>query len=198
MGVDNEGAAGEEAPSDHVTSQEVTPEEATSDNVSAEEVTGRPRPVDYPGAVYGSLLAASVVTGSAAEGEAAPAAELVALLIVTGLVFWIAHVYAQFVGQGLTAKSLTWTRTRAVARREWPMAQASFPPAMSAALMTAFGASDAVAAWAALGVAVTSQVTWAVAAARNAGATTGVVVVSGMANLILGLAIVALKTVVAH
>lgn len=153
---------------------------------------------EYAGAVYGSLLAASVVAGSTAEGEPAPAAELVALLIGTGVVFWIAHVYAEIVSHGLPGGSVDWAKMRALSKREWPLAQASFPPAVAAVFISAFGASDAAAAWAALGVAVTSQVSWSVAAARQGGATRSVVVLSGAANLVLGLIIVTLKTLVGH
>ena len=149
------------------------------------------------GAVYGSLLAASVVAGSAAEGGPPSPADLVILLICTGVVFWITHVYVQVVGSGYPARPLTWGNLRAVARSEWPLAQASFPPSIAAALASGLGMSNTVAAWAALCVAVASQVGWAVTAAVQIGASRGVVVVSGIANLILGLAIVALKTVVA-
>ncbi len=153
---------------------------------------------EFAGAVYGSLLAASVVAGSTAEGEPPPAAELVALLIGTGVVFWIAHVYAEIVSHGLPGGSLDWAKMRAVAKREWPLAQASFPPAVTAIFISAFGASDAAAAWSALGVAVVTQVSWSVAVARQSGATRGVVVLSGVANLVLGLVIVTLKTLVGH
>jgi hypothetical protein len=60
--------------------------------------------------------------------------------------------------------------------------------------VAAFGGSDTHAAWAALSVAVLSQITWAMAAARQTGTSTGIVILSGLANLVLGLAIVALKT----
>jgi hypothetical protein len=154
--------------------------------------------VQYAGAVYGSLLAASVVAGSTAEGEPPPAAELMALLICTGVVFWMAHVYAEIVSHGLPGGRLNRAEMRAAANRQWPLAQASLPPSVTAVFVSAFGGSDTAAAWAALGVAVVSQVTWSVAAARQGGATRGVVVLSGTANLVLGLVIVTLKTMVGH
>ncbi|WP_433238747.1 hypothetical protein ACQPYK_31350 [Streptosporangium sp. CA-135522] len=153
------------------------------------------RQVEYAGAVYGSLLAASVVAGSTAEGGPPSASELVVLLICTGVVFWITHVYAQLVSRGHPAR-FAWASARGVARQEWPLAQASFFPAIAAALTSAAGASDTVAAWAALCAAVASQVAWAVTAAVKTRSTTGVVIVSAITNLVLGLAIVALKTLV--
>ncbi|MEV8637317.1 hypothetical protein AB0395_37315 [Streptosporangium sp. NPDC051023] len=153
--------------------------------------------VEFAGAVYGSLLAASVIAGSTAEGGPPSAAELVTLLICTGVVFWITHVYAQVVSRGYPVKPLTWTNLRAVARDEWPLAQASIPPAVAAAFVSGLGVSDVVAAWTALGVAVVSQVTWAVTAAVKVHSSKRVVIVSGIINLVLGLVIVALKTVIA-
>lgn len=151
---------------------------------------------EYAGAVYGSLLAASVVAGSTVEGGPPSAADLVILLICTGGVFWITHVYAQLVSRGYPTWAFTWANVRGIARREWPLAQASFPPAIAAAFASALGASDAVTAWLVLCVAVAGQVTWAVVAALKTRWTTGVVVVSGIANLILGLVIIVLKTLV--
>ncbi|MEU7743610.1 hypothetical protein [Nonomuraea sp. NPDC049158] len=62
-------------------------------------------------------------------------------------------------------------------------------------MASGLGMSTAVAAWAALCVAVASQVTWAVTAAVKIGSSRGVVV--GIASLIFSLAIVAFKIVIA-
>lgn len=154
-----------------------------------------PERVEFSGAVYGSLLAASVVAGSAVDGTPISAGSLVVVLLCTGVVFWLAHVYAMVVSHG--TQTLTWRRLRTAGRQDWPVAQASFPPAVAAAFASAFGMSDVVATWVALVVAVASQVAWAVAAAVTARSPARVVVVSAVANLVLGLAIVALKTLVA-
>ncbi|MFD1940070.1 MULTISPECIES: hypothetical protein [Nonomuraea] len=164
--------------------------------MNARDTGAAPERVEFAGAVYGSLLAASVVVGSTAEGGPPAAGELMVLLICTGVVFWITHVYAQIVSHGYPIKPLTWESLRAVARHEWPLAQASFPPAIAAALAAGLGLSNTVAAWAALCVAVAGQVVWAVAAAVRIHASTRVVVVSGIANLVLGLVLVTLKTVI--
>lgn len=149
--------------------------------------------MEYASAVYGSMLAASVIVGSTAEGAPPAAGELVVLLICTGVVFWISHAYARVVSAGYPAKRLTWADLRTVARREWPLAQASFPPAVAAAFVSALGGSNVLAAWAALAVAVAGQVAWGVTAAVRVRASRSVVVVSAVANLVLGLALVALK-----
>ncbi|MDP4510138.1 hypothetical protein [Nonomuraea turcica] len=150
----------------------------------------------YAGAVYGSLLAASVIVGSAAEGEPPAAGELIILLICTGVVFWITHSYAQVVSHGYPAKPLTWARLRAVVKHEWPLAQASFPPAIAAAFVNALDGSNVVVAWVALSVAVASQVVWGVLAAARIRSTKCALIVSGAVNLVLGLTLVALKVAV--
>ncbi|MET7466116.1 hypothetical protein [Nonomuraea sp. NPDC005501] len=162
--------------------------------MNARDTDAAPEPAEFGGAVYGSLLAASVVAGSAA-GTPSPPGDLVLLLISTGVVFWLAHLYVRLVERGL--HPLTWRRIRAAGRQEWPLAQAAVPPAVAVALASQLGMSNEAATWVALGVAVATQVAWAVAAAVSAGSGKGVVVVSGITNLLLGLVIIALKTQVA-
>ncbi|MEU6997508.1 hypothetical protein [Nonomuraea sp. NPDC046570] len=103
----------------------------------------------------------------------------------------------QFVGRGYPPRAFTWTNVRGLAKQEWPLAQASFPPAIAVTFASALGASDSVAAWVALCVAVAGQVLWAVIAASKIHWTTRLIVVSGIINLLLGLAIIGLKTLVA-
>lgn len=160
------------------------------------EADGALEPADYAGAVYGSLLAASVIVGAAAEGPPPSAGELIVLLVCTGVVFWLTHTYADLISGGYPARPLTWGNLRAVARSEWPLAQASFPPAISAAFTSSLGGSNVVVAWVAVSVAVISQVIWGVAAAVRIRSSRNVVIVSGIANLVLGSAIVVLKVAV--
>ncbi|MFI7128621.1 hypothetical protein ACIBQ1_23170 [Nonomuraea sp. NPDC050153] len=156
------------------------------------DTDGEPEQTGFAGAVYGSLLAASVVAGTVVDGTPISAGDLVIVLICTGVVFWLAHVYALVVSS--RTQPLTWQRLRAAGRHDWPVAQASFPPAICAAFASALGLSDRAATWVALVVAVAGQAAWAVAAAVTARAPARVVVLSGVVNLALGLVIIALKT----
>lgn len=160
--------------------------------------SGRPLSrADYAGALYGSLLAASVVAAASAVGDF-PRLQLVVLLLVTGLVFWAAHVYAHLAGERLVGRRLDWTETRRVGRREWPIVEAAVLPAVAVALSPLLGLGLSGTAWLALGVAVAQQVAWACIGALHAGASRALVSVEGAANLILGLAIVAAKVAVGH
>ena len=60
---------------------------------------------DFTGGVYGSLLAASVVLGAGSLGNF-PRVELVVLLVLTGVVFWLAHVHAKLFGERLGQHAL--------------------------------------------------------------------------------------------
>ncbi|MEV5875382.1 hypothetical protein AB0L75_14345 [Streptomyces sp. NPDC052101] len=156
----------------------------------------RPR-TDYTGAIYGALLAASVIAGTGAFGPF-PRLGLVLLLLVTGIVFWAAHVYARLAGERIHGELLTWDEVRGVARDEWPMVQAAVPPAIAVAISPLLGLGLAGTAWFALGVALAEQVLWASVAAVRAGASRRLVAVSGLVNLVFGLIIVVAKTAIHH
>jgi hypothetical protein len=156
------------------------------------------RRIDYSGAVYGSLLAASVITGSATPEDSPSPWSLVALLLATGLVYWMAHAYADFVGDREHGVSLSWAELRAAGVRDWPLVQAAYPPAAVALAGGLVGLADSTVAWAALFTAVAGQVGWSVVATAHGGADRRLVVASAIANLFFGLMLVALKTRLAH
>ncbi|MFG1622633.1 hypothetical protein [Kribbella sp. NPDC049227] len=155
-------------------------------------------PSDYAGAIYGSLLAASVVAGTGPGEEPPHPGQLVALLLATGVVFWLSHVYAHLVGERSTGALLSPRKFRVAARRDWPIVQAAVPPAAAAGIGALVGLSDSGAAWLALLVAVGSQLGWALYVAASAGATPRRMVAAGVINLFLGLVLVLLKAGLTH
>jgi hypothetical protein len=153
---------------------------------------------DYAGAIYGSLLAASVVAGTS-PGRVAPSPwQLAVLLMATGVVFWLAHVYAELFGGRRAHQATAWPTVRQVAAQEWPIVEAVVPPTLVALAGMLLGISDSTTAWLALSVAVAGQVGWAIAGALAAGAGRRAIVLSAVVNLALGLVLVVLKAVVAH
>ncbi|MEV6832996.1 hypothetical protein AB0N17_00420 [Streptomyces sp. NPDC051133] len=152
---------------------------------------------DYTGAVYGSMLAASVVIGAGALGKF-PRLELVLLLSLTGLVFWIGHVHAQLFGARLAQRSLDRPTVLRVCREEWPIVEAAVPPALAVAVSPLLGLDVAGAIWLAVAVAVTGQVGWSAVGARRAGASWPLVAGTAAVNLLLGLAIIAFKIALTH
>ncbi|MEU3844754.1 hypothetical protein AB0E88_32585 [Streptomyces sp. NPDC028635] len=152
---------------------------------------------DYTGGVYGSMLAATVVIGAGTLGSF-PRLELVALLLLSGVAFWIAHVHAQLFGARLAQNPLDRHTVLHVCRDEWPIVKAAVPPALAVAVSPLLGLDVAGALWLALGVAVAGQVGWSVAAARRAGAPGRMLALTALVNLVLGLLIISFKLFVKH
>jgi hypothetical protein len=120
-------------------------------------------------------------------------------LVVTGLVFWLAHVYARWVGERRLAGSpWAWGEIRRVAVHEWSIVEAAFLPALAVAISALLGLDLTGAAWFALSVAVAQQVAWACLGAVRAGAAPLQVVAEGVFNLVLGLIIMLAKAAVSH
>ncbi|WP_374209276.1 hypothetical protein [Kitasatospora sp. A2-31] len=166
---------------------------------------GRPAPArrrragrtDYAGAVYGSLLAAS---GGATAGAAGnfPRLQLIGLLLVTGVVFWAAHVYALLAGERTVGTPVDRREVRRVAGHEWSIVEAAVLPAVAVAVSPLLGLGLPGTAWLALGVAVAQQVAWATLGAIRAGASRRMAFGEGVVNLLLGLVIVAAKAALGH
>jgi hypothetical protein len=161
--------------------------------------TGPPerRRTDYAGAIYGSLLAASVVATAGTAGEY-PRLQLVLLLIVTGLVFWATHVYAHLAGERVVGQSWSWREIRRIGMHEWSIVEAAVLPATAVAISPLLGLSVGAALWLALGIAVVQQVGWACLGAARAGASRRSVIAEGVVNLAFGLIIVAAKVALKH
>ncbi|MFD0420001.1 hypothetical protein [Streptomyces sp. NPDC127108] len=152
---------------------------------------------DCAGAVYGSLLAASVVATAGSVGDY-PRLRLVLLLVVTGLVFWAAHVYAHLVGERAAGEPGGRRAVRSAAVREWPIVQAAALPAAAVAVCALLGVDTRATGWVALGTAVAQQVAWASVGAARAGATRPRLLAEAVVHLALGLVLVAVKALVAH
>ena len=153
---------------------------------------------DFAGAIYGSLLAASVAATAGSLGADYARFKLTLLLIITGVVFWVAHAYARVAGERVVGKRWTRGEIRRAAGREWPIVEAALLPAAAVAISPVLGLDLAGTAWLALGTAVAQQIAWACLGARRAGASIGQTMVEGVVNLILGLAIVGAKAALGH
>jgi hypothetical protein len=153
--------------------------------------------LDATGAVYGSLLAASVVVGQAPLQESVPPVDLAVILLATGAVFWLVHVYSRTLGHYVIDGRFHRHRLAHVMREESPIILAAIPPALAALVVGAVGNASA-AAWWAFFVAIAGQVVWAIVAAREAGQPPIGVFVAAAVNLGLGLVLVALKVAISH
>lgn len=159
-----------------------------------DEATGR----NFTGAIYGSLLASSVVVGTSPADGAPEPRDLTTVLVATGIVFWLTHVYADVFGTTHVFSRAGRATMRAAAIHEWPIAGAVLPPAAAVGIGALAGLSDSASAWLGLSVAVAGQTAWAAAAALSTGAARWRVAVAMAVNLVLGLVLVALKALIAH
>ena len=150
------------------------------------------------GFIYGTILTLSVVVAGARAFPHDPAhvAELVA---VTSLVFWLAHVYAHWLGESVAQREhLSVADLRRVLAREWSLVEASVPPVVALLLGAAGLFSERTAVWLAfgLGLGVLFVEGIVFARAERLGLVASVLVV--LANLGFGLLLVALKLVLGH
>ncbi|MES9519015.1 hypothetical protein [Streptomyces capoamus] len=146
----------------------------------------------YMGAVYGSLLAASVVVGAGSAGSF-PRLELVLLLLCSGLASWATRVYGQMFRERIRGGTVGAAEIRHACASEWPIIMAAVPPAVAVAVTPLLGIGPQGAVWLALGTALAGHVGWSTVAARRAGATGRAAVTAGAVNLALGLVVVLVK-----
>jgi len=149
---------------------------------------------DYTSAIYGSVLAASVIVGA---GSSRSPWTLALIVLISNVIFWLAHVYAETVasvhgGWGLSA-------IRRGLQHEWPMVAAAVPPAVAAVVGGwLFHDRPGTAAWVALITAAVELQVWGMAAARAVPLQGKALVRVSVLNLGLGLVVVILKLCVPH
>ena len=150
------------------------------------------------GFIYGTIIVLAVlVAGAKAYPHAA--GRIAALIAITSVVFWLAHVYAHSLGQSVaTDEHLSMSELRHIARREGSLVEAAVPP-LGALMLGALGlVSTRAAVWLAfsLGLAVLAVEGVVFARVERLGWLGTLAVVT--ANLGLGVLLVGLKLFVSH
>jgi len=150
------------------------------------------------GTVYGTIIVLSIVTAGA------PAFEhghwrLIAVLAITVLVFWIAHVYAHIIGESLAeGHRLGRRQILGIAQRELAIPLAAVLP-MAAVALGALGVlGPGTSLWLAVGIGVTTLAVEGVRFARLEQLGARGTIFSVAINLGLGLTLVVLKAAVSH
>jgi hypothetical protein len=150
------------------------------------------------GFIYGTIIALSVIVAGA-RAYPHSAGHIAGLVAVTCAVFWIAHVYAHGLGHSAAHQEhLTFEELREIARTEGSIAEAGLVP-VAALLLGATGiVSTHLAVWLAfaLGLVILGAQGIVFARVERLGLLATTVVV--LANLGLGLLLVALKLVLTH
>jgi hypothetical protein len=146
------------------------------------------------GAIYGLILATSVIAVSS-EYDSGNAGATAVTVVVTATVFWLAHVYAGVLALGHRRRP-TWAEARGVLEREWPLVQAGILPtaillAGPLGLLADPRAHDAAVAACLIELGATGFL-----AARVSGARGFAAVLSGAVALSFGLLVIVLKIAV--
>jgi hypothetical protein len=149
------------------------------------------------GTVYGTIVVLSVVTAaSTVEHELWRLAVIAAATVV---IYWIAHVYSDGLGESLeVGRRLTTAELGAIARRESSILLAAVMP-VAAILLGAVGVfANRTALWVAVGVGVTTLAVQGLRYARLERLSPAGTIFTVAINLALGLVIVLLKALVSH
>jgi hypothetical protein len=156
----------------------------------------RTKPANLARAIYGYILATSLVAAFS-EDDDYSTTEVAVSVFVTGLVFWLAHVYASLLGERYAAgRRLTRSEIRAEFYAEWPLVQA-FVPSIAVLLLGTIGLlSDDTAIWLAIAVGLAALLLWSLEIGRRERLSPLELAVMALVNGLFGVAVVLLKVVV--
>jgi hypothetical protein len=148
--------------------------------------------------VYGTIVALSVIVAGSKAFPHGPG-HVAVLVAVTTVVFWLAHVYAHGLAFSIGHDvHLSFAELRGIAGREAALVGAGVPPEV-ALLLGAFGLlSGEAAAWLAMGLGLVVLGAAGVVFARVERLRPLGSLVVVLANLTLGLVLIALKVFVTH
>jgi hypothetical protein len=161
-------------------------------------VRNNPRQANfYAAAVYGSIIAAGLVTALRQE-HASPTSTLLAL-VTSQVVLWLAHVWSTSVGEQLDPGA-TFGRDRVmlIARAEFPLVESGLFPGVVLFLGVIGVLSADKASVIAIVVCDLELFAWGFAAGRSAFDRWYEALASGLANGLLGLGLVALELHFVH
>lgn len=154
-------------------------------------ITGGSQNGDSASAVYGTILAASILIASYGT-----ALEIFISVIGTGLVFWLAHAHVSVMrrvvrgGQAVTTKDVRRSLTH-----EWPLVQSSLMPAAPMILAMVGVMSTDNAANLGILICFVSLVAWGIVVARAAELSRRASILAVGVNVGLGLLLVTLKAI---
>jgi hypothetical protein len=155
-------------------------------------------PETIAGTVYGTIIVmATLVAGAPAFRD--DLWHLFAIVVVTTLVFWAAHIYAHGLAESLQlGRRLTGRELADIAHRERAMGLAVVLPAVALVFGALGVIRGSLAIWLALGLGVAALATQGLRYAQlERLSALGTTVVVGL-NLALGVSLVLLKVIVVH
>ena len=153
------------------------------------------RDVRFGAAVYGSFLVASVIGVGYEAG--ASARTISASLFGSMLVFWVAHVWSDVIGERIRlGKAFKPRHALFIARREWPLVEAGVLPSLLLALAWAGAWSRDTGVRLALAAALAQIVAWGFAAGRRAGGSAAAALALALGEGVLAVLLLAAERLV--
>jgi hypothetical protein len=150
------------------------------------------KPAKLARAIYGTILVTAVVAALSEDEDADPL-EIALAVLVTTLVFWLAHVYASMLANAVGGR-VTFADARELALEEWPLVQSAALPIAALLLAPVGVVSDYTAESLAIGVGLATLFLWGLLFGHRQGLAPFGLLLVATVNLAFGAAIVALKT----
>ena len=150
------------------------------------------------GFVYGTIVALAVLVAGA-RAFPTDAGRIAAMILVTSVVLWVAHVYSHALAHSVAHdERVSLPELRLIARREGSIVEAAVPP-LAALLLGAFDAvSTNTAVWLAFGVGLVVLAAQGIVFARVERLRWPAMLLVVAANVGLGLVLVAVKVFLTH
>ena len=144
-------------------------------------------------AVYGTILVLAVLS-YLAEDDALDAGEVAGAMVGTGIAYFAAHVYVDYLAARMTGMRGSASHVFGhVLREEWPLLQAMLAPGVPLLLGAVGVFSRSTAVDIALVIALVNLVGWGYEAGRRSYGTLSGAIVSALVAVVLGFVVVALK-----
>jgi hypothetical protein len=149
------------------------------------------------GAIYGTLVTAGTIVGASEGAHAQDVREVSLSVVVTLVVYWIAHAYAEVMGNAHDVRP-SWKVAARELASESPMVGACVVPLAVLIIADLLGTGFELSITIGLCATVGLLFIWGILAARRAKLSRGWALGSGVLYTALGVAIVLLKVLVIH
>lgn len=83
---------------------------------------------NYAGAIYGTIVSMTVIATASKDADLGPIM-IATWAAITGVVFWLVHVYADIVARGYATPREALSHATEALRSEWPIVQGALIPA---------------------------------------------------------------------
>jgi hypothetical protein len=146
--------------------------------------------------IYGTVLSTALIAAYSEDPGSDPLQVAVAVL-VTAVVFWFAHAYADVLARGLVGTGgAGFAQAKAELAREWPLVLGSLPPVLPLLLGPMGVISDDSAETLAIATGVAMLAAWGIGIAWRRGRGLIGIAISAGASAFFGVVVVALKALV--